>query len=215
MLKVLVDNLPSSLRSHFCKRLVAYTEPDHESSVTLQFADGTTAQADILIGADGVNSITREVMYNDLAEAAAMKGDREEAIRLRSFIQASWTGTYAYRSLLNVDKFHQTAPGHQAATVPLFVRPRIQFPCRFRRSVVLPKYLGKDRHIVSYPISRGKLINLIGFVSFPECEGQKLDGPSVVDVPREDAIEPFSSWEPEARALMNVSIVICVAWKVY
>jgi len=182
MLKVLVDNFPKGFRAHFSKHLVAYT--DYGDSVTLHFADGTTAQADLMIGADGVKSTAREIMYSNLAEAAMRKGDTEEANRLKCHIQASWTGTYAYRSLLNVEKFQQFAPGHQAATVPLF-------------------YLGKDRHIVSYPISRGKLINLIGFVSFLECEGQTLDGPSVVDVPREDMIEPFSSWEPEARMLME------------
>lgn len=127
MLKILVDNLPKGFRAHFNKRLVAYTQTDNESSVTLQFADGATAQADLLIGADGVNSTTREIMYTDFAEAAMRAGNVDEAMRLRNNIPASWTGTYAYRSLLDMEKFQKFAPGHQAATVPLFVRPSTIF----------------------------------------------------------------------------------------
>ena len=135
MSKILVDNLPQGFHAHFNKRLVGYTQPEPEGSVTLRFADGTTAQADLLIGADGVNSTTREIMYTDFAESAMKAGNVEEAERLRQHIPASWTGTYAYRSLLNTEKFLEYAPGHQAATVPLFVRAPFN---NFRRNINLP-----------------------------------------------------------------------------
>ncbi|KLO12216.1 FAD/NAD-binding domain-containing protein [Schizopora paradoxa] len=183
MAKILVDKLPEGFRSHFSKRLVHYTENDR-NIVTMTFADGTTAEADILIGADGVKSFTREKMYRDLAKAAEKNGDIAKAKQLEDFILPSWTGTYAYRSLVETEKLLKAQPGHQAATTPLM-------------------YLGKGRHIVSYPISRGKLINLIGFVSHPEKEGTKLEGPAVIDVPREEMISPYAGFETEARQLME------------
>lgn len=120
MAKILVDSLPEGFRSHFSKRLVDYSE-DGRNIVTMTFADGTTAEADILIGADGVKSLTREKMYRDLAKAAEQSGDSPKAKQLEDFILPSWTGTYAYRSLVETEKLMKARPGHQAASTPLMV----------------------------------------------------------------------------------------------
>lgn len=45
---------------HLGKKLLRYAQD--EAGVTLQFADGDTARADVVIGADGVHSIVREQM---------------------------------------------------------------------------------------------------------------------------------------------------------
>lgn len=59
---------------------------------------------------------------------------------------------------------------------------------------------------MSFPISRGEFINLIGFVTVPDGEGGKLEGPSVKDVPTDEMIENYlSTWEPEIKQLMSVS----------
>jgi 2-polyprenyl-6-methoxyphenol hydroxylase-like FAD-dependent oxidoreductase len=41
-----------------------------EQSVTAHFADGTTAEADVLIGADGVQSTTRRLLFPELPDAS-------------------------------------------------------------------------------------------------------------------------------------------------
>ena len=115
MLKVLVNHLPEDFTAHFGKRLVSYTE-DEDKKVSLTFADGTTAKADLLVEADGVSSATRETMYERLAGAAADRGDANEAKRLRMLKFSSWSGTYAYRTLLDTEKLLLAFPGHQAAT---------------------------------------------------------------------------------------------------
>ena len=48
---------------HFGKRLVRVTEDD--TGVTAQFADGTTARGDILVGADGMRSSVRRLIDPD------------------------------------------------------------------------------------------------------------------------------------------------------
>jgi salicylate hydroxylase/6-hydroxynicotinate 3-monooxygenase len=45
---------------HFNKKLVALTQKDNQ--VTLSFADGSRAQADAVIGADGVHSVVRDII---------------------------------------------------------------------------------------------------------------------------------------------------------
>ena len=146
MLNVLMNNLPSSsqFQAHFSKRLVSYTHvqtqfqsehdgyPDSRISdanlssssetnqVTLCFSDGTTANADILVGADGIKSATRATMYSRLAESLSKQG-KENADDVRQHASSTWSGTYAFRSLVDVQALLKAAPGHQAASTPTIV----------------------------------------------------------------------------------------------
>lgn len=183
-LNVLVDKLPKAYGVHFNRRLLKFTQESDDGQIALHFSDGSTAQADILIGADGVKSATRQSLYQNLSAEAVKRGDTAEAQRLQFFIHARWTGTYIYRGIVEADKLLKLSPGHPAATVPLV-------------------YLGKDKHVVSYPISHGKLINFGTFISKVECEGEFIEGPTVVNVTSEETIEPFTDWEPEVQALLK------------
>lgn len=68
-------------------------------------------------------------MYTQLADEIKTT-DPEESDRLRSFIQPSWTGTYAYRALVDVEKLikqdpdnvHRAASQLLAVSKPLLVR---------------------------------------------------------------------------------------------
>ena len=55
-----------------------------------------------------------------------------------------------------------------------------------------------------YPIARGTLVNIAAFTSRYDLEDTPLDGPSVVDVPREEFLQDFARWEPEVQALLDV-----------
>ncbi|MEK8146447.1 hypothetical protein NKH18_49730 [Streptomyces sp. M10(2022)] len=56
----------SGLRDHvhYGARLVAY-QHEANGTVTARFADGRTASADLLVGADGVNSAVRRILLPD------------------------------------------------------------------------------------------------------------------------------------------------------
>lgn len=122
MLKILTDNLPpaSRFRAHFSKRLAFYTSARDSGDVVMHFMDGTTATADVLIGADGIKSATRNSMYSRLASKADIV-DQALARTLRNFKDPSWTGTYAYRSLIDAKELLRTSPNHQSATNPMIV----------------------------------------------------------------------------------------------
>jgi len=124
-LKVLADNFPPGFNAHFNKRLLQYTTNENTNEVDLSFADGTVANADIIIGADGVNSATRASMYRELSKDAELNGKDKSA--MSHFIHPTWTGTYAYRTLVNTSKLSAIAPDHRALTSPLMVSDTIIF----------------------------------------------------------------------------------------
>lgn len=109
ILQHLAPQSTAFITTHFSKRIVSY-EQDIDG-VTLQFADGSAAHADVLVGADGLGSPTRKRMYADLA-ARVRGADPEKADALLKASQPSWTGTYVYRSLIERAKLRAVAPGN-------------------------------------------------------------------------------------------------------
>ena len=113
LLNTLVDRLEMNetpwLATHFSKRLASYTQD--ASGVHLHFTDDTTARADILIGADGVNSAARRTMYTHLATQVRAT-DPGKACSLAACIAPSWSGTYAYRTLLDRKKLATISPSN-------------------------------------------------------------------------------------------------------
>ncbi|KAG0324090.1 hypothetical protein BG000_002335 [Podila horticola] len=62
---------------HMNKRLASYEQDD--DGVILTFADGTTAQGDLVVGADGAYSQVRKSLYDRLTKEGTLpKSDREE-----------------------------------------------------------------------------------------------------------------------------------------
>jgi salicylate hydroxylase len=73
------------------------------------FSDGSTTTADILVGADGVHSATRESMFKFL-------GDGYE-----QYIPAVFSGSIAYRGAMPKAKLAEVFPGHRALDHPKIV----------------------------------------------------------------------------------------------
>ena len=81
----LVKAVPAD-RVHMSKRLVSIEDkPGSDEPVFLQFADGTSATADAVIGADGIHSFVREFLMG-----------KEEA-------KPTFSGSIAYRGLVPMD----------------------------------------------------------------------------------------------------------------
>lgn len=56
----LIKRVPESI-AHFKHRCMGYKP--HSEGVTLEFADGTSAEADVLVASDGIKSSVRRAMY--------------------------------------------------------------------------------------------------------------------------------------------------------
>ncbi|THH30822.1 hypothetical protein EUX98_g3390 [Antrodiella citrinella] len=151
-LDVLIKHLPEGI-AHLKKRLLSYEDTDH--GITLNFADGTTASADLLVGCDGIKSVVRKQMY----EAEAAKGDP----KLLQFIDPVWSGTMIYRALAPAERLFEACNGR---------RHRIMDDAAV--------YCGKNKHIVSYAVGKGATtVNIVAFATNPEDEGKTYDGPWV------------------------------------
>ncbi|KAF8903941.1 hypothetical protein CPB84DRAFT_713432 [Gymnopilus junonius] len=174
---LLEDTSSSNINLHTSHRLVSYEEK--ENSVDLTFKNGETATCDLLVGADGLNSVVRGCLL-----AQGKNWSQEEA-----YIKAQpvWSGTTIYRELLNADPIRRDYPNHGALKQ-------------------LNVYLGKSKHIVAYPVSQGKVINVLVFFSDPEKHGTPMEGHSNSDNATPDFISEFKGWEEDVRVIaMNLA----------
>lgn len=123
MVQLLVENLqPDStpfLTIHFSKKLNSYNQD--ADGVTLRFSDGSSSRADLLVGADGIGSLTRKTMYAGIAERVAQNDSAKAALILQG-AQPTWTGTYAYRTLLESEKLRAVSPENVMLSSGLMVR---------------------------------------------------------------------------------------------
>ncbi|KAJ3895187.1 hypothetical protein GG344DRAFT_39221 [Lentinula edodes] len=90
--------------------------------------------------------------------------------------QLIFTGSKAFRGLVTRERFERLFPNHRALV---------------------------NAHIVVYPINGGKLINIAAFISQPEGEGKIFPASHGSRRTKEEMLDAFSGWEPEAIQLLS------------
>ncbi|CRG86672.1 hypothetical protein PISL3812_03682 [Talaromyces islandicus] len=65
-----LNKLAEPHRTHFGKRLVEVREGSEDDPITLKFGDGSSAEADMVVGADGIHSVVRKHILGALHPAA-------------------------------------------------------------------------------------------------------------------------------------------------
>jgi salicylate hydroxylase len=112
---ILVNRLHPNCKTHLSKRLVSYTQsPDENEPVCLTFDDGSTATCDVLIGADGVRSVVRQKMVDELAVRSELSGKHDDAQKWRDFMAAKFSGVLVYRTVIPSEKLAKINPNHNA-----------------------------------------------------------------------------------------------------
>ncbi|KAJ4484354.1 salicylate hydroxylase [Lentinula edodes] len=159
--KTLLKHVPEHCRIHLSHRLSRCEES--EDCVKMYFENGLEETCDILIGADGIKSVIRELFQNN---------------------GIFYTGSQVFRGLIPKDDFAKSYPTHKALDGPI-------------------QYCGKNKHIVVYPISGGRIINVVAFFSNPVDEGKLVDGPAIRSATTEEALQEFSGWEIEVGQLLG------------
>jgi salicylate hydroxylase len=95
--------------------------------MTIEFTDGTTAMADLVIGCDGIHSALRSQYATD---------------------RPIYSGRIAWRGLVDMESIKEGWP----------------FP------TTSVQWMAQDRHFLVFPISKNKLLNVVGFVTKSEAE---------------------------------------------
>lgn len=152
--------------AHFRKKLVDFKSKD-SGMLTLAFEDGTTAEAHALVGADGVRSRVRQLL---LGNESVLDG-------------LSFTGKYAYRGLVPMDKAREAIGDELAMNSQM--------------------YLGKDGHVLTYPIDHGETMNVVAFHN--KNNGLWEHDQWVLKRKGEDMRRDFENWGTPVRTVLGVS----------
>ncbi|KAH9853973.1 FAD/NAD-P-binding domain-containing protein [Lenzites betulinus] len=183
--KLFLDHLRRPERIHLGKRFTSYTQHQGPNGQTeVHFKDGSTVQCDVLVGADGIKSGVRGAMYTKLADAATEAGHDEEAQKLRSCIRAVSAGQFVYRGLIEREPIAEGKPR----------------PLNMSHLMI---YGGKNHHLIAYPISQGRILNVAAVVHRPELVGTIYEGPWTAEAPREEVVQSFVGWDPEVEDIMQ------------
>lgn len=67
------------------------------------FSDGTKAEADIVLGADGIRSVIRSYVIDSPSRSGSEAGDERENDSLHPITRAVFTNTVAYRGLVPIE----------------------------------------------------------------------------------------------------------------
>lgn len=143
----LLRKLPRSTKVFCSKRLRSFTQRA-TGPVELCFEDGSTASCDVLVGADGLKSAVRSVMYTEKAKIAQSEKKVKEAAELQACVEPLWCGTNAYRALIAPERLNARHPGHRVFTQPTQVRT-LEHSCGNQwcsdfRIFLSNQYLGKN-----------------------------------------------------------------------
>jgi salicylate hydroxylase len=124
----------------------------------LRFADGETAEADVVIGADGIHSLVRAA----LTEA----------------VPPTYSGLCAFRALV---------PAEHA---PEFARRPAQ-----------TLWLGPGHHLVHYPISAGRYVNLVAFAPAGDYTTESWTATGTVA----ELLAEFAGWDDRLTRLIRAA----------
>lgn len=175
--EVLLNHLSSRCRTLPSKRLESYVQRPG-APIMLRFQDGSTATCDILIGADGLKSAVRKTMFHEAAMWAESQHRNADAAQLRSLTEPRFSGVFSYRALIPGARLSGISPQHRVLSSAV-------------------QYLGKNRHIMAYPISRGRFVNFVAFEFHPHEEGTYFGGPWVAEADPSYVQGLFRGWEKE------------------
>ncbi|MCM2972417.1 salicylate 1-monooxygenase [Larsenimonas suaedae] len=147
----------------------------NEDGVHLSFTDGTHAECDVAIGCDGIKSVLRDHVLP--AEHHGDTGPR-------------FSGTYAYRGLVSRTTLESELERRQADV---------------RLARVPQMLLGEDRHILTFPVKDGEVVNVVAFETDSTRSRPRaaVTGDWVETVSRERMLAAFADWGEGTQAILG------------
>ena len=164
LLAVISSALPAE-RIHLGHRLTGFTDKDDH--VEAGFDNGVRITPDILVGADGIHSAVRAMLFGDAA--------------------TQFAGCVAYRGLVPVDRI---------ADLGLELGSQ--------------SWVGPGAHLVHYFVSRGQLLNFVGWTEHDEWNREDWTDRATV----ERALAAFEGWHPQVRRIIGAADE-CFIWALF
>jgi salicylate hydroxylase len=164
LLAVIASGFPAD-RIHLRHRLICLE--NKSNFVEAWFENGIRIETDILVGADGINSVVRAALFG------------EEA--------AVFAGCVAYRGLV---------PAERIADLGLEIGSQ--------------SWVGPGAHFVHYFVSRGGLLNFVGWTEHDEWNRE--DWTDRATVAR--ALAAFEGWHPQVRRIIGAADT-CFIWALF
>ncbi|KAI5892271.1 FAD/NAD(P)-binding domain-containing protein [Schizophyllum commune H4-8] len=175
---LLLKHISPAIKIHLSHRLDDYSHNNQAAeSIEMRFRGGQVAHCDLLIAADGVHSVVRPIFLSNLAEQL----DKPE---LKDALAPVFSGSNVYRALVAPEQLEDVWQGH-----PVMKKPFI--------------YCGKDKHVVAYPISCGRAINVVAFYTDMSKEDTPFEGSQIGQATTEQVLKTYEGWEPEVRAILS------------
>lgn len=163
-LDVLAARVPQEV-VRFGKRVERVEMGDAGEKMVVWFADGTSAEADAVIGCDGVKSVTRRMLLG--ADSAVL--------------EPTFSHKYAYRGLVPMEKAVEAVGEALARNAQ--------------------QYLGHHGHVLTFPIEKGKTLNVVAFQS---KDGDWEDERWVLPTKKEDMINEFAGFGESVQRILSV-----------
>ncbi|KAI0756258.1 FAD/NAD-P-binding domain-containing protein [Daedaleopsis nitida] len=178
-------------RTHFNKRCTSISEhPTEPARLVLHFADGSTHETDVVLGADGIKSAVRRFVVDCGAAATATGTDTRVA----------FSNTAAYRGLIPYAALKAAGFKTQLTSRPA---------C----------FIGPSKHIIVVPIKNGEIVNVAAFSArydIPIASQNLPEGaPWVDEISREDLQKEFEGWGPDVATLLRFMPEKTIRWSVH
>ncbi|MBK5001948.1 salicylate 1-monooxygenase [Pseudomonas sp. S31] len=143
--------------------------------VQVTFTDGSVHRCDLLIGADGIKSSIRDHVLHGLGQPLA---------------EPRFSGTCAYRGLIDSQQL-RGAYRARGLDEHLIDVPQM--------------YLGLDGHILTFPVKRGRLINVVAFISDRSRPDPvwPSDTPWVREATQAQMLAAFAGWDDAVHVLLE------------
>lgn len=176
---------------NFRKRLSDLVEKE-DGKVVMKFEDGTTAEADAVVGCDGIKSIVRQIILGADNPAS----------------QPSYTHKYCYRGLIPMDQAVALLGEEKARNSCIHVSTRY-----LGQDGSNKWQMGYGGHLLTFPVKDGELLNVAAFHS--NCEPWTQYPAMTKMVKREDAQRDFQKFNTHVRRMVEMlkPDLECVGWE--
>lgn len=160
----------------------------------MKFEDGSVAEADAILGCDGIKSRTRVILTGEDHPAA----------------KPVYTNKYAYRGLIPMDDAIQVLGEERAVNSSMWVSADSggQTHCQKRPwNTCLMKILvqlGPNRHVLTFPVEHGATLNVVAFAT-NDREGWPSSSKLTLPTTKAEALDDFREFGPNVKNIIQLT----------